>query len=64
MRVNPCASTAFGSTNFAFEAGFFTQHGIIFTCSLPIDAVDAKLQFNIENFTDADPASVTVQNQL
>jgi iron complex outermembrane receptor protein len=33
----------------------FTQHDINFSYDLPIESVDAQLQFGIENFTDAAP---------
>ena len=52
---DPCATTSFGGTNFGAKVKSFTQHDVTFTYNLPIDAVDAQLQFGVENFTDADP---------
>ena len=55
LTANPCATTSFGGTNFGAKVKSFTQHDVTFTYNLPIDAVDAQLQFGVENFTDADP---------
>jgi iron complex outermembrane recepter protein len=55
VNVNPCASTSFGPTNFGAHVSSFTQHDVTFTYDLPLESVDAQLQFGIENFTDADP---------
>jgi iron complex outermembrane receptor protein len=55
VNVSPCVSTSFGGTDFGATVKSFTQHDINFAYDLPIESVDAQLQFGIENFTDADP---------
>ncbi|MBC7505872.1 MAG: TonB-dependent receptor [Sandarakinorhabdus sp.] len=58
---SPCISTSFGPSDFGREVKSFTQHDINFTYNLPIDSLDAQLQFGIENFTDANPPAARLQ---
>lgn len=61
VNVDPCATTEFGGTNFGAEIGSYTQHDFNVVYELPFDAVDAQLQFSVENFTDEEPAPARLE---
>lgn len=61
VNVNPCATTEFGPTNFGARVPSYTQHDVHVAYDLPLDFVDATLQFSIENFTDEDPSEARLE---
>ena len=61
VNVDPCATTEFGGTNFGAQISSFTQHDIHFSYELPLEFVDAQLQFSVENFTDEDPSEARLE---
>jgi iron complex outermembrane receptor protein len=56
-----CATTNFGGTNFGRNISSYTQHDLHVAYDLPIQAVDAQLQFSVENFTDEDAPDARTQ---
>lgn len=56
-----CATTSFGPTEFGRFVESYTQHDFHVTYDLPISAVDAQLQFSVENFTDEDPSAARLE---
>ena len=56
----PCATTSFGGTNFGREIESYIQHDFQMAYELPIKAIDAQLQFGIENFTNEQASEARV----
>ncbi len=61
VRIDPCASTNFGGTNFGVKVKSFTQHDFNMSYDLPLESVKAQLQFSVENFTNQAPSAARLE---